>query len=298
MPYGCFPPSLPAPQSAVFTPAARVRRNDAAGAFNSTLVERDFRGTQEVTWPPLTPEQCQVLRSYFDGLAYGGEWFVTNTWPTPKGWGAHVVRRFVGELRWQHVARGRWRCSATTEVMGNSTVIEENSPCGGSGGYVCGESGPEFWMLDLDPPAVNEFDRPPGGSYDITSAANWRPWVLGAGGIVGNLFTFQDLLVRRYNVIRAPGGGLVSATPDTTTDATTLPPAEAVFLPSGLPADLPPLFYVDEGDDNDGSVWRVEPPSFEFTPGVLRLGGGSQLLVTISGGGAYADIALEYACLP
>lgn len=297
MPYGCYPPGLPVPKTAPFVPADRNSRSSlGTGPGRVANRERDFRGTQEVTFPLFTAAQALAFRQWFEGtLAHGGAWFITSNWPTPLGWRANVARRWVGEPRWEHVTRNRWRVSGTTEVMGVNRVRPEDVYCGG-GGYACGESGPEFWMLSLDPPALNEWERPAfGGSFDITDDANWRPWVQFTGAVVGNLFGFQQLLVRRYNVIRS-GGALVSATPDTTTTAETIPAAERQWVPSGS-NENPTLLYVDGGEDNDGSVWRVEPSNFDASSGVLRLGGGSQLLVTVTGGGSYADLALEYACV-
>lgn len=112
-----YPATLPPPVSAPFKPARRLRTSDLPGKRADAARERDFRGTQEVAFVFDAAEAAAFDAWWRVDLKSGGALFAAE-WPTPAGWSAPAVRKFVGAPQWAFVPGGAWRVSVPTEVLG------------------------------------------------------------------------------------------------------------------------------------------------------------------------------------
>ena len=116
-----FPAALPGPSVASITPAERRLLSDLPGPLNARGIQRDYLAVQQLEWNLLDPAAAAILKNFDDvTLTFSAAWFA-STWPLPAGWVAGV-RRFIGRPRWQHVAGGFWRVTATCEVRGRSLL--------------------------------------------------------------------------------------------------------------------------------------------------------------------------------
>lgn len=110
--------NLPPPETGPFERNQSTRETDVRfGGTNYALVERAFRGTQEVTFL-FSAEQAAFFRTFWlDTLSRGGRWFTTR-WPLPSGWFNPLgVRKFLAPPVWRHIGNGAWRVSAITELV-------------------------------------------------------------------------------------------------------------------------------------------------------------------------------------
>lgn len=120
-----YPDSLPAPSVAPLTAAERRALAASGGPFDARALERDVRGTQQITWPVLSAAEDAILYAWWrDTLIFGGSWFSAR-WPLPSGMRGGV-RRFIGTLKRQLVPGGSWRVSAVCELRGRGLPPGEN----------------------------------------------------------------------------------------------------------------------------------------------------------------------------
>lgn len=114
-----YPSLLPGPQAAPVQWAERRMLSSLPGPRASRAIERDQRGSQQVSFL-FDAAEAAVFRAWHDAdLTYGGAWFAAD-WPSPQ---ANVrVRRFIGAPQWQFVPGGLWRVSAQCEVRGRGEV--------------------------------------------------------------------------------------------------------------------------------------------------------------------------------
>lgn len=118
-----YPAELPTPVAAQFTPAARVRRSDLPGPIVQAAREREFRGSDELSWV-LTSAQATWWDDWWRyELLEGGRLF-SAAWPLPAGRAADAVRKFITPPRWAALGAGNWRVSATTEVHGRRATLQ------------------------------------------------------------------------------------------------------------------------------------------------------------------------------
>lgn len=114
-----YPSSLPRPQSfGTFTPAPRLRRADLPGPTTLAALEREFRGTDEITFL-FTQAQAAIFDAWWRStLDRGGKLFAATDWPLPNGWTGTSVRRFTAPPKWARDGR-HWRVQVPTLVIGN-----------------------------------------------------------------------------------------------------------------------------------------------------------------------------------
>jgi len=118
MAYVSYPSVLPPPETGPFTRVRSTRQSDiSAGTRQYALIERAFRGQQEVTFL-FGPQQAYDFRDFWlNTLLRGGIWFTTE-WPIPSGWFDPLgVRKFISVPQWTHIGNGAWRVRAVTELV-------------------------------------------------------------------------------------------------------------------------------------------------------------------------------------
>lgn len=123
MTYERYPNALPSPETSPFTRVRGTRQSDIPrGPVSYSLLERSFRGQQEVTFL-FGPQDAATFRSWWETTLFRGAlWFVAR-WPIPSGrYNSEVVRKFITPPRWQHVGNGAWRVQATTEVLYSKAI--------------------------------------------------------------------------------------------------------------------------------------------------------------------------------
>ena len=109
---------LPPPETGPFERNQSTRETDIKyGVTNFALVERAFRGTQEVSFLFNSTQAAYFRAFWLDTLLRGGRWFTTR-WPLPSGWFSPLgLRKFLTVPRWRHIGNGAWRVNALTEIV-------------------------------------------------------------------------------------------------------------------------------------------------------------------------------------
>jgi len=115
MPAIVYPSALPGPQTAPVQWAERRMLSALPGPRDARAMERDQRGTQDLSFIFTAAEAAAFAAWYDADLIQGGAWFAAN-WPAPNG--TVRVRRFAAPPQWQFVPGGLWRVSAQCEVRG------------------------------------------------------------------------------------------------------------------------------------------------------------------------------------
>jgi len=120
-----FPSTLPVPDPGAVKPTERRLVSALPGLQQVRRIQADYLATQEVSWL-LTPAEAEIMYEWWVSILAGGLWFAAD-WPLPKGW-AVAVRRFIGELTWEHVPGGNWRVKGITEIRGEGELPTLEDP--------------------------------------------------------------------------------------------------------------------------------------------------------------------------
>lgn len=150
MPAIVYPASLPGPQTAPFTPAERLRRSELPGLQQHAARERDFRGTQELSFLYGATEAAVFDEWWRDTLFSGGLLFAA-AWPLPPAFADLYIRKFRGSPAWSYVADGNWRVSFTVEVYGRGELPQ-------GGGLAIGWHAPDVGNF-FNAPALNQYGQ-------------------------------------------------------------------------------------------------------------------------------------------
>lgn len=115
-----YPASLPAPQTASYTPAERRALSEIAGKRNARPLSADRLAQQQLTWV-LNDAQVAVWLAWgLTDLFEWGAWFAA-AWSQPAG--GIGVRRFVGSPSYPEFLPGfGWRVQATVQLRGRGEL--------------------------------------------------------------------------------------------------------------------------------------------------------------------------------
>ena len=120
-----YPDKLPCPTAAPVTPTERRLISDIPGDKQYRGLQRDFHGTQDLTWI-FTAQESKIFDAWWRGkLRRGGFWFAAN-WPLPGG-KVDNVYRFMEPPSWSYQGGGRdkegvFTVTAKMEIRGRGML--------------------------------------------------------------------------------------------------------------------------------------------------------------------------------
>lgn len=123
-----YPARLPCPTAAPVTPTERRRVTELPGQKNFTNRQRDYHGTQDVTWI-FTAQEAKTFDDWWRGrLRRGGFWFAAD-WPLPSG-NTDNVYRFLTAPAWSYQPggydlEGIFTVTAKLEIRGRGMMPKD-----------------------------------------------------------------------------------------------------------------------------------------------------------------------------
>ncbi len=123
-----YPVRLPCPTAAPVTPTERRVISELPGNKNFSDRQRDYHGTQDVTWI-FTAQESKIFDEWWRGsLRRGGFWFAAN-WPLPSG-NENNVYRFMVPPAWSYQGGGKdfqgiFTVTAKMEIRGRGMLPKD-----------------------------------------------------------------------------------------------------------------------------------------------------------------------------